>query len=60
MIYYLYLVKYALFSFLSTLGVDDCLLFPYTDYCLQCIDCLDAYDADVPEQGEAEKGEPNE
>jgi len=52
MIYYLYLTKCALFSLLSALGVDDCLLFPYTDYCLHCTECLDAYDSDVPETGE--------
>ena len=48
----LYILKYYVFSFLSSIGVDDCVLFPYTDSCLQCIDCLDAYIGDVPEQGE--------
>jgi len=49
MIYYFYVVKYFVFGFLSSLGVDDCFLYPYTDYCLGCIDCLDAYA--IPEQG---------
>lgn len=50
--YYWYIAKSLVFGLLSSLGVDDCSLFPYTDYCLQCIDCLDAYVADVPEDGE--------
>ena len=52
MTYYLYVAKSLVFGLLSSLGVDDCLLYPYTDYCLGCIDCLDAYVGDVPEQGE--------
>lgn len=52
MIYTYYMVKTFVFGLLSQLGVDDCTLYPYTDYCLQCVDCLDAYVADVPEEGE--------
>lgn len=51
--YYWYIAKSLVFGFLSSRGIDDCSLFPYTDYCLQCIDCLDSYVADVPEQGES-------